>query len=258
LRTPGISAASIGLVLVSVVIGLGFVGTAAAVTCITGAGGFAGAKCITISYQDAPTTTDAQYSHDANAYIQAYKDASWGMTTTIWGDINGNKLETSWSYSHTFSLSYGAKGQTTFFQLWFRYQRWQDYYSGYYKITPYADLGRIEVTNKGNWDWKSIPQPGSSNTVVVSMDPGLPPVTVGFIAKSDVTNMLQLSVGVHVFGVDLNVGMSWSTTSSTSNRVEITFTNPGTTRAAWIVYYEYFRESSGVIYAFSAHVWRCS
>jgi len=215
-------------------------------------------ECINLYYQNAYTTTDTQYSHDSNADIEAYSSAGWGMTMTIWGDFDGNKLEYSTSYTHTYSFSYGAKGETTFVQEYFKYQLWQDYYSGSYHITAYSDLASYYVANKGSWDWKTMPGSAGPGTQFVSIDPGVPPVNVGFTAQSSSTMMLQLQVGVNVFGEELNVGISWSGQSGSGNQVSITLTNPDSVTRTYVIYWEFYSDVNGVIYGFAAHVWKYS
>lgn len=253
-------AAIVGAVVVGVLLMSVFAVSTPATACITGPGKVQpSAKCINIYYQTAWTATDAQYSHDSHAYIQAYSSGSWGMTTSIWADVDGNKLAYSTTYSHAWISGYGAQGQTTFFNLGFNYQLWQDYYSGSYRITPYTDLQSIFVENKGGYDWKAMPPLYSPNTHTVTLSPGLPPYVFGFKAESSSNTLFQLGVAVNVFGTSLDIGISWAHQSGYEQTVTITFTNPGTTLATWIIYWEFLQDvPGGLTYGFMAHVWRYS
>jgi hypothetical protein len=213
-------------------------------------------KCYIIDFQDAWTTTDAQYSHDDNALIEAYLGTSWEMTTTVWAEVAGNKLAWSEDYATSFSFGYSAQGQTTFYRIGIKYQRTVDYYSGWYEIKPYSKLDTIYVQNMGDWDFMSVPAAGSPNTQTVLLDPGLNPVSMTFQSKMDSTVMLQLSVGVTVFGVNLQVGMSQATGSSVENQVTITLSNPGSTTVTWRIYWEFKQDQGGTTYGAMAHVWR--
>lgn len=234
----------------------------AAITCITGPQGpdvvQPNLKCIVISYQTAWTATDAQYSHNSNADIHAYSSGSWGMTTKVWGEVDGNRMEGSSDYTHTWVSGYEALGQTTVFEIGLRYRLWQDYYSGSYVISPYQDLMSINFDNKGNWDWKAMPQPGALNTQTVTVSPGLPPwsSSFGFKAETSSTIMLQAGLKVGVFGHTLDVGISWAHHDGYQNSVIINFNNPGTTAMTFIIYWEYLQQNGGNPYAFMAHVWR--
>ncbi len=208
-------------------------------------------------YQNAYTTIDAQYSHDSNAYIQAYQDRSWQMTQTIYGDVNGNKLSGTHTYTHGFGFSYGAQGQTTWVQWEYRYEKRQDGHSGSYSIFPLSDLNTYYIHSMGSWDYMSAPAQGAPNTVQVVMSPGEPPST-SFHEKTDSSLMLQLQVGVNMFGIELNVGIRESSSSSCTNQVQITFTYSGTTTATWRICLEDVQESNGAYYGYCPHVWRIS